>query len=238
MAVKYAISQGPFLDHQREEYLVDEFNNYTSGGLWTTVAATSGTAAQDDTAGSSKILLTTAASAAGDFVIVKSTKAVFLPAVGRPGFAASRLTYANAATTTGVPLFGISSATTLTMTSGLDPAASYSGAVIYKRAGDTVWSVQSSNGSTKTTTQTNVPGTDGSYDLRIDWQDRDGVNAEVCYTIGGQLATDVNNKPIKHLVAFASLVKMLLIVGVQTSSTSAQTCYFDYAMCGQLRSGL
>lgn len=238
MGISNCIDYGPFLSHKRSEYFVDDFVSYTSGGAMTTVAATSGTAVADDTAGSSKVLLTTAASAAGDFVIVKSTKAVVLPAAGRPGFFATRFTYTNAATTTGVPLCGVSSTTTLTMTSGLDPTASYSGFVVYKRAGDTVFSVQSSNGSTKTTSLTTTPGTDGTYDVEISWNDKDALNAEVVYKIGGRLACDSNNIPIKHTVAYASLVKMLNIVGVQTSSSSAQTAYFDYMMSGQLRSGL
>lgn len=238
MSTKNLCDLGYFLQNYRTELLQDEFHSYTSGGgAFTTFTTNSGTVAADDTAGSSKILLTTGTTA-GNFVGTATTNAPYLVAAGRPVFAQGRLTYANQATTTGEPFFGLASTTTLTMTSSLDPLASYSGALIYKRAGDTVWSVQSSNGSTKTTTQTNIVGTDGSYDLRVDMQDRDGTNADVTFLINGVMATDVNNRPIKHVLAIASLVKQKLICGVQTSTNNAQTAYFDFACGGSLRSGL
>lgn len=234
MSVKQLCDLGPFLNNSRTEFISDEFNSYTSGGLWTSFTTNSGTTAWDS---NSRILHTTGA-VAGNFTGIKSTNAVFLPSSSRPGFVQGRVTYTNQATTTGVPFFGVSSTTTLTMTSGLDPTASYSGALIYKRNGDTVWSVQSSNGSTKTTTLTNIVGTDGSYDLRIDFSDADGANCYVVYTINGVLATDANNRPIKHTLAYSALAAMLVVSGVQTGASAAQTCYLDYAVAGQLRYGL
>lgn len=230
---------GPFLQYARTEFIGSEFNTYTSAGGegFTTFTTNSGTAAADDTAGSSKILLTTGTTA-GNFVGVRSTNQTFLPAAGRPGFAQARLSYSNQATTTGEPFFGVSNTSTLTMTSSLKPTATYYGGIMFKAAGDTVWSVQTSNGTTKTDSTTNIVGTDGTYDLRMDWQDKDGTNAEVTFIINGQLATDANNRIIKHTVAYSGLTKMYVVCGTQTSTNNAQTTYFDYAVAGQLRSGL
>lgn len=240
MSTKNLCDLGPFLLYGRTEFLADEFNEYTSTALWTTFTTNSGTVAHDSTSGSSKILLTTGTTA-GNPVGARSTNQIFLPASGRPGFAATRLTYTNQATTTGCPFFGVSSTTSLTMTSSLDPLASFMGALIYKRAGDTTFSVVASNGATRASgspTLTNIPGTDGTYDLRIDWQDKNSLEAEVVYTINGQLATDSNNRVIKHTVAYSGLTKMYVVLGVQTSTNNAQTAFYDYGVCGQLRSGL
>lgn len=239
MSSKALCDQGYVLNNFRTDLLSDEFNTYASAGVWTTTTTNSGTAAADDTGGVTNVLLTTGTTT-GNFTYVNSTKQPYLMQAQHPMFAQGRLyNFTNQATTNGFVIYGFASTTTLTITSQLDPTASYSGAVIYKRQGDVVWSCQSSNGATKTTNQSvNAFTNAASADLRIDVNDYDANNAEVTYMVNGAYLQDSNGRIIKHVVAYASLVKMNLIMGTLAGSNNAQTASFDLSSSGMLRNGL
>lgn len=214
--------------------LYDDFFNYQTGGLFTSAPIGAGTVAADDTGGTDQLLLTTAGTGT-DGTFVKTTKQNFLFTDGQPMYCQSKITYANQATTNAWVGFGFASTNVLTITSGLIPTASYSGALVFKQKGSTVWSVQTSNGSTKQNSDSNVVATDGSYTLSVEVNKYDGTYASVSFLVNGIQLTDVNNVGIKHKVAYASLVKMGIIAGTQEGSANAQTLKVDYIAGGKLR---
>ncbi len=226
------------LAHYRSELFFQDFPYYVTADEYTTVnVAGSGTVAADDTGGTTNVLITSGATAANS-TAVRSTLARYLPQLGRPGRISCKLNFTNVATNNGVLVFGLMSTTGLTITSGTaDPSASYSGAIIYKLSGGDFFKVQTSNGSAKTTTQTINAGGDGNHILTISYNDRDGANANVSFTIDGEKALDANNKEIQHTLPYSALVKMYDAVMVQTTASAAQTCFVDYIGGEQLRLG-
>lgn len=229
---KSNVDRNPFLNLDRTEFIFDEFNNYTTAGLWTTVAGSSGTTAMA-TDGSSTIVCTTAATA-HDIQGFRTTNKLFLPAVGIPHMCKARVIYASQATNNAGVAFGFMSTTTLSLTT-TDPSASFSGAILYKLEGGTTWNLMTSNGSTKKIGQGTAPATDGTYDLEIQINDHDGTQCEVVGVVNGLQLTDSNNLPIKLMLPYASLAIQYLAGFVDAGSANVQTASFNYAGSAKLR---
>lgn len=234
VTAKKSLDMGVFEQNKLSSFLTDDFYDYLTGGRFTTVSTNSGTCAVYNTGGVDKVLLTTGTTE-GNYSYVRSTGAAWLLQANEPMFFHARLNYVNQATTNGFVIGGFMSTTTLAVTSELDPTASYSGAVIYKRKGDTVWSVQSSNGSTKTTTLTNRTATDGTYELQVQVNNFDGENCEIIYLVDSLQLRDANGTLIKHKVAYSGAADMYVAVGTLAGTTAAQLCYVDYINVGKLR---
>ncbi len=235
-----SVDQAYSLLNVRSELYFDEFTNYTTAGPYTTVnVAGSGTVAAYSTGGVTKVLITTGATSA-DSSFIRSTTAHWLPQLGRPLHFETKMNYANQATTNAVIVAGLMSATTLTITSGTTiPSASYSGSIIYKLSGDTTWRVQTSNGATKSNSVSTAACTDGEYVLGMAWQDRNGSQANVVFTVNGHTLVDSTSmKEIEHVVSYASLADMYDAVGAQCTNSAAQLCYVDYMGGEQWRLGL
>lgn len=242
MSAKALCDLGWFLQQVRTEQLSDDFFNYSSAQAFTTAAASTGTVAAYATGGVSKVLLSSAATD-NDGIFVRSTNKNFLPVAGYPLYFAARFDYTNQATTTANVVGGFMSTTVLTMTDGIAPSASYSGAVIYKVDGGTTWSCQSSNGATKTTSNSNSVATNGTYTFEIDindFSDAPGATyAEVVFKVNGIVLRDSQtNLPIKHRLAYSSLADMYVAMGAFAGSANVQTLYVDYISAGKLRSGI
>jgi len=215
----------------------DDFYNYTTAGLWTTVAASSGTVAADDTQTSGKVsdILVTTAATAHDYAGIKTTKQNFLFDL-RPMQLYGQFTWgANAASTAqsaGVMLGFGSTATTMSMTTGA-PTLTGTAAVLYRSESGTVWKCSSlAHGGTQTDSTSNVSAVDGTYKLEIGVSVWDSANVLVNYFVNDIQLTDANNIPIQHKVAIASADKMNGFGLFQALTTSVQTGnigYFGYA---------
>lgn len=215
--------------------LFDDFYAYTSGNLWTTAAGSSGTSAADDTGGVDQILFTTAATL-NDYQGIITTKKNFLFANGVGYYSEAYVNYTSQSANNVSFASGFASVGTIFASSTADPSASYSGAIIYRLAGDTNWRCQSSNGSTKTTsTAVQSPCADGYHVLRIDVVSKDANNCKIIYQVDNTPLRDSNNIIIQHTVAYASLVKMGLFDAVVAGSANAQTAAVDYHTGGKNR---
>lgn len=225
----------PQLTLNQGSMVFDDFYAYTSGNLWTTAAGSSGTAAADDTGGVDQVLLTTAATL-NDYEGVITTKKNFLFANGIAYYSEAYVNYTSQSSNNVSFASGFASAGTIFASSTADPSGSYSGALIYRLSGDTNWRVQSSNGSTKTTsTAANMSCADGYHVLRIDVVARDAANCKVLYSVDNHVLTDINNIIIQHTVAYSALVKMGLFDAVVAAGSNVQTAAVDYHGGGKYR---
>lgn len=212
--------------------LFDDFYNYTTANLWTTVAGSTGTsvAVVPD-----RILLTTAATN-NDVQGVRSTLASFNLVSGVAMLAETYMTVVNQASANANVFFGFMSTTSLSSTDGSVPAASYTGAIIYKLDGEAVWRVQSSNGSAKTNNITNIPAVDGNYILHIDIFNYDNLNAGVSFSVNGVALLDATtNLQIIHKVPYAAAANMFVAALTQAGSANAQLQYHDYITASKFR---
>ena len=222
--------------------LFDDFFNYSTGGLFTSLATGAGSSAADDTAGVDDLLCTTANSA-DDIQGVVTTKANFLPVADQGIWGVGVVKVSSVATRSAAIYFGFFSATPQAGQADAVPAASYSGAIIYALEGDTNWRTQSSNAGTKNNHTSTLPVVEGRYnELRIDIVNWDGLNAQVTYNVNGQTLMDSNypNQPIVDKVAYASLVKMKLGAFVQRShgTSGAQAASIDCLTASKARLSL
>lgn len=226
---------------RRQFVLFDDFEAYASGSSkWTLTATSGGTAAiNSGVRGGTLRLNPNAGSAAnnddGNFL---STNDVALLAADKPLMFESKIGYTEVATNVAAVLSGMVSAPGLNtiVDGGLTPKTSYSGAVWFKPKGSLLWSVQSSLGATQTTTITNnaAPG-DGTFQsLGIEFNPVGSI-VEVAFTIDGVIATDVNNKRIKHNITLGSPAAMKMVTSVKNGSAAVQVVDIDYMGCQGLR---
>ncbi len=236
MSVLKGASLDPKAEVIQSATFFDDFFSYLSGGLFTSVAGSSGTSAADDTLGVDAILYTTAATL-NDAQGIKTTKANFLPTSGVGMYCESAMTYANQATNNAAVYFGFASSSTFNNTSVLHPAASGSYCAIYKLASDVTWRcITCGNGVIAADElSSNVACTDGSYKMRIDITNFDGLNAQVTYLVNDVVLRDSKNNIIYHKLPYASLVKMMVVDLVQAGSANAQTKQTHYITAGKFR---
>jgi hypothetical protein len=133
-------------------------------------------------------------------------------------------------------LFGFAS-TLVTSTAGAAPTTSYSGAMIMRLSGTSVWSCQSSNGSAKTFSTSTAPANGGgSYLLSVNVVNFDGLNAGVSYLVNGHALVDANTGlAIMHKVPYLSIAASALYCTIETSVSNAQTGTIDYLTASKFR---
>jgi hypothetical protein len=222
----------------------DDFVSYIDAQLWTkTVGAGAAAAILANTPGG--ILSLTTGGTQNITANIALTNATFKLAKGRNWYAEALLQYTEAATNQAALCFGLSSvtdATLLTSTTGV-PVSSFSGNLIYKQTGDTLWRTVASNGSTQTLTtasQSSQPASTTDYQaLRIEGRDVDGSNYEVTYFLNDQPLLDNNagqHRPIKHTVAIASISASKLVVMLKNvGGANSETLLVDYVAGFQRR---
>ncbi len=171
------------------------------------------------------------------------TNANFKLAVGRNFYGECLLQYAEVSTNVAGVAFGFSSVVTSVLlqdTTGT-PATSFSGALIYKQSGDTVWRAISSNVTTQTLTtgvQSSQPSPTTQYqNLAIEGRDVDGTNYEITFFVNDQpLLDSVSHRPVKHTVAIASISAMKPVVLLKNpGGASSEILNVDYVFVGQRR---
>jgi len=212
--------------------LFDDFYNYTTANLWTSVAGSSGTSVA---AAPDKLLLTTAATN-NDLQGVRSTLASFTYTSGVAMLAETYMTVLNQATNTQNVFFGFSSTTSLTSTDGAVPTASMTNALIMKLDGESYWRVQTSNATAKSNNLSTTPATDGNYILHIDIFNFDGLNAGVSFSVNGVALLDsVTGLQIVHKVPYSAAAAMYVIAMTQAGSANVQTQSHDYITASKFR---
>lgn len=229
-------------EFERVHRIRDDFHAYSSGQLWTSVLTDSGTAAATDAAGG--VLSITGSDgtvADNDEGYVKSTKEVYKFANNKPLCGESRLTWTEANTDDANVLFGFLDAVAANslQDNGAGLPASYSGAVFYKVDGDTVWSVEVSDGGTQWTKKLDASGSldgiaktcgAGTYQtLRIEAVPISSTKMDVSFFIDGVLVYKVKD------ATYANATEMNLAWGVKNGGGNAETLLVDWVDAPQTR---
>ncbi len=220
----------------------DDFISYTDTQVWTkTIGAGAAVAIVANTAGG--VLQLTTGGTQNIASNIAFTNANFKLAVGRNFYGECLLQYAEVSTNQAAVAFGFSSVVTSVMlqdTTGT-PATSFSGALIYKQAGDTVWRAIASNVTTQTLTtgtQSSQPSPTTQYqNLAIEGRDVDGTNYEITYFINDQPLLDSSaHRPVVHTVAIASISAMKPVIFLKNpGGASSEILNVDYVFVGQRR---
>jgi hypothetical protein len=214
---------------------LDDFDWYVTAHRWTSILTDTGTAAVGDAhAGIITLLPSDGTVADEDEAYIKTTNELFLFAVDKPLLFEARIQYAEAATNAANVIAGFASAVAANhlQDAGAGPPASYSGAVIFKVDGSTVWQFETSIAGAQITTVSNVTaGGAGSHVLRIEVREAGGIMEAVPLidTGSGMIhLTDTNNRPIKHTFAPTSATEMNAFIGVKNGTAAQQALTCDY----------
>lgn len=208
-------------------------------GVWSVIAPDNGQAIITDAAGG---VLTVNPSdvtvADNDEVYLRTTYELFKFANDKPAFFETRLQYTEAATDDANVCVGFMSAVgpDSILDGGGGPKASYSGAVVFKVDGGTVWNCESSLAGTQTTTASvDTAGGSAYQTIGIQFQPISSTLGEVTFTLDGAAFLDVNRRPIKHQITYTSATEMSAFVGVKNGGSSNETVLFDYIYASQVR---
>ena len=222
--------------------LQDDFQNYASGNAWTSVLTDSGSAADSDAAGGVLDVIPSDGTVAdNDEAYVKTTQEVFKFANGKPLACEGSLTWTEANTDDANVLFGFLDAIAANslQDNGAGPPSSYSGAVFFKADGDTVWSVEVSDGSTQWTKKLDASGSldgiaktcgAGTYqELRIEVVPISSTKMDVCFFIDGVLVYKVKD------ATYANATEMNFGFGVKNGGSNNENLKIDRAEAWQKR---
>lgn len=219
----------------------DDFAEFVTGDVWTSVLTDSGTIAVEDMAGG--ILLFTASDgtvADNDEVYLKSTKEVLLFANDKPIYYGARLKFTEANVDDANVCHGMMDAVAANaiLDDGGGPKASYSGAVFFKVDGGTVWWFETSIAGVQTTTQVSdvANAGDGTYRwFEIEVRPINSTLMEVIPKIDGKQCLDTNYQPIKHRVTYTGATEMNVFAGLKNGGANLETMRADWIAARQLR---
>lgn len=221
---------------------MEDFEWYTTGQMWTTTTAGGGAATV--TAGSAYGILNLAPtdSTLNREVYVATTTSLFLIANNRPIVAEAFLQFSEANTNKANIAFGLMNsvgAASMQDTTG-EPKTSFSGAVIYKVPGGTVWKTASSLATTQTVNVSDTTAGGTSYaKLRIEIMPVSSTIAEVTYYVNDVQLKTSGGRPgqtsIKDQLTYTGAVAMQLFVCCKNGSTSPETLNVDYIGWEHLR---
>lgn len=225
------------LEHRRTFGFFDDFEWLISPHRWTALAADVGaSAAVGDAAGG--ILALTTGAIDNNEAYVRTTNEVFKFAADKPLVLEARLQFTEANTDDANVIAGVMDAVGADsiLDNGAGPKASYSGAVIYKLDGETVWRAQTSIATTKTTTASNKTAGGSSYQvLAIGFRPVSATLAEVVFFVDGEQLRDANGAPFKHQFTYTSATEMQAFAGVKAGGAASEVANIDYLGAYQLR---
>lgn len=218
----------------------DDFHEFVTGDVFTDTSADTGAAVANTDAHGGAVTLTTGGTDNNECYLL-STKELFLAAAGKSIRGVFRLKYTEANTDDANVCFGFMNAVGADsiLDDGGGPKASYSGAVFFKKDGDTLWSVESSNAGTQTTTQTDLTPGGGTYQtFVVDITATSSTAATVsfwCDSSGGNNIKKVREygaKPqepdVTHSLSLTSLTEMNIFVGVKAGGANSEVVTVDY----------
>ncbi len=228
------------LRNRREFFFFDDFLWYISPHLWTSGTEDSGTVSVGASSQSGICAIVTG-STQDDEGWLATTNKMFKFDSSHPLLFESRVQMSEASTNNIEPAIGFCSAfaADLMQDAKAGPATSFSGALLYKTAGNLNWSFRTSIGSTNIDTATNQVVADTAYHtLRIECRigSQGSGYLECVPFFDGQQMLDTNNKPIKQTFVTTSAAAMGAGVYVKAGAAAAETVNVDYVTAGQLRS--
>jgi len=216
----------------------DDFDNYASGGKWTSVLNGSATIAAGD-AQFGVLTLSAIDSTNNRELYLRSTQAVFLFADSKPIYIESRVQFTEQNTSAANVGFGVANAVAngLLVDDGAGMKTSGSFASIFKVDGGTAWKTGCSVGSSQSITQSEATAGGSAYQVLGIQIEPQGTIAEITYFVDGlQLRDSTTRKnPIKDFLTFTGAAAMQLFVGLKNGSTSAETLLVDYIFAEHLR---
>jgi hypothetical protein len=228
-------SDAKFIDplDQDDTFLYfDDFFNYTSTEMFTSLAADTGSSVADSDAHAGELVLTCGGDNNDECGVV-TTQAIYLPVANKPGKCKIRFKHTDADALAANVALGFSNIFTADFITdnGAGLAADFSGAVFHCKDQDAKWQVGSSNGTTQTKTATNITRGGGVYhtfEVEILPAIAVAAQADVIFRYDGQQVRDANGDTIKHYLTLASLLAMKVGVYVKQGGTTAQVAYVDY----------
>lgn len=217
------------LDSMRWHGVKDDFNSFLEDAVWNTTADSgSAQAIQDEVNG---VLLMTADTSDEDEVAISTPGAQFLFAQYKPIVFGARVKLTEASTNQANIYVGLASGNVNAVMgdSGGGPPSSYSGALFAKLSGTSVWSVETSIGSTQSTTASAAAFTSGSWHTvycRVFATSATSATA-IFYIDGVLVATKT--------FTYTGAAQMRFLVGVHNGSANAEALRVDKAFCLQLK---
>jgi len=222
----------------------DDFHWYVTAHNWTSLAADSGTSVTISTAtglAAGGWLLLTPGTTDNNEVAAYSTNKVTLFAADKPALFETRINFTEANTSAMNCCVGWASAfgANLMVDDGAGMATNFSGAMIFKVDGGTVWKCISSIGTTQTVSTSTVTAGGGTQVLRIEFHPLTSTTGDFVFLCdsgsGLKPFLDSNNREIKHTaVTITSAATMNYGMYCKQGSTSADLLYVDYAYNAQL----
>jgi hypothetical protein len=243
--------------------MFDDFTTYSSGGVWSTfdTSAGSGTVAAAGNAG--QLTLSVVDTTANHEIYVYTTASLFNFTANKPIYGELLYKYTEANTNKASLLFGFMSSSVISAANPLvaagTPAASFSGAVIFKQTGTLYYQTCSSIGTVQTTTTVDntsadapIPGGGVWQRLAVSIVPVSSTIAEVTYFISEVAAATADSLGItdsmlqtrdnttrhnlyKDLCTYSGAAGMSLCFGIKNGSTSAESMIVDYAAAEYLR---
>lgn len=222
---------------RRTHGLFEDFLWHISPHLWTSLVADSGSSAAIAAGAGGIVALGTGATDNNE-VEIKTTNSPFLFAEDKPLIFEARLQFSEAATNAANVMVGVMDAVgaDALLDNGGGPKASYSGAVIFKVDGGTVWKTETSIGAAKTTNaSTRTAGGAAYQTLTVEFRPITATLAEVLFYVDGAPLRDASNNVLKHALTFSGAVAMQAFVAVKAGGANAESVNVDYLACYQLR---
>lgn len=227
------------LKNRRTFGFFDDFEWYLSPHRWTSVVSDLGAVTTPDAAGG-RILLTPSDGtvADNDELYVRTSVETFLFANDKPSIAEARLQFSEASTNAANVVFGLMDAVAADalLDNGGGPRASYSGALVYKLDGETLWRAQTSIATTKTTSLSSATAGGSAFQtLSIEFKPITSALADVTFYLDGAPLKTSTGATVKHAFTFTGATEMQLVLGVKNGAAALETLAVDYAACFQLR---
>lgn len=216
------------LRNQMEIY--DDFLAFNTGDLWTDTSGDSGaTIAASDAAGG--IVVLTTGGTDNNEAYLLSTKELFLIGASKPIYVEAGLQYTEANTDDANVAFGLCNAVgaNTIVDDGAGLVASFSGAVIYKVDGGTVWKFITSIGTTNTvSTSTTTAGGSAYQRLAIKIVPNSSTTALAYPIVDGQQLMDSNGNLIVHTITFSGATESNIFVGAKAGGANSEVVNVDW----------
>lgn len=214
----------------------DDFEWLVTAHRWTTLVVDAGSSAAVGDAVGGKVVLTTGA-VDNNEVAIRTTNEIFKFAADKPMLFETSLQYAEAATNAANVMVGFMDAmiADAMVDNGVGPKASFSGAVLYKVDGGTVWRFMTSIGTARIdTVSRHTAGGAADQVGRIEVREAGGIMEAVPFLDGVQMQ-DANLRPIKHTFAPTSATEMMAGIYAKAGGAASEIITADYAGAYQLR---
>lgn len=226
--MKFADMHDAFLKRRTFGFF-DDFEWFITAHRWASLASDSGASVAHSDARGGKVVLTTGGTDNNEALLKSATECV-LWAADKGSICEARIQYSEANTDDANVCFGLADAmgANLMVDDGAGPKTSFSGALIYKKDGGTVWRCMASNGSTQSDSVSTTTAGGSSDQVLTIIANSVGTNMEILYQVDGVYLVDSNGVVIKHTVAVASLTEMQIGAYVKAGGSNSEVLTVDY----------